>query len=116
MEHNSKRPRIRHAEKDRKFSSCKFADRVFHCVMEQLENIVEKYNWPTESLPNRKNIENENQSKNERQQSVLAAFLIHDNENDLLKCVSLGMGTKFLDNDVCTNGQRGMRNVLLPNN
>ena len=115
MEHNSKRPRIRHAEKDRKFSSCKFADRVFQCVIKQLENIVEKYNWPTESLPNRKNVETENESKSGRQQSVLAAFLIHDNENDLLKCVSLGMGTKFLDNDVCTNSQRGMHNEFLPN-
>ena len=115
MEHNSKRPRIRHAEKDRKFSSCKFADRVFHCVIERLEIIVENYNWPTELLPNRKNVENKNESNTERQQSVLAAFLIHDNESDDLKCVSLGMGTKFLDNDVCNNGQRGMRNVLLPN-
>ena len=115
MEHSCKRPRIRHAEKDRKFSSCKFADRVFHSVMVQLENIVEKYNWPTESLPYRKNVENESESKNERQQSVLAAFLIHDNKSDLLECVSLGMGTKFLDNDACTNNQRGMSNVLLPN-
>ena len=97
MESLPKKTRIRNAEKDRKFSTCKFADRVFHCVTEQLEHIIHQGYWPKEASPYKTNIDHEIDSKDEKQQTVLAAFLIHDAKADVLQCVSLAMGTKFLD-------------------
>merc|ERR1712061_361240 len=110
MEIPSKKARIRKAEKDRKFSTCQFADRVFHCVTKQLDQIVQKGHWPEEALPYRNIIGNDIESKLERQQAVLAGFLVYDKKIDLLECVSLGMGTKFIDGHL-TN-QTGKSDVV----
>ena len=70
---------------------------VFHCVTKQLDQIVQRGHWPEEALPYRNIIGNDIESKLERQQAVLAGFVVYDKKIDLLECVSLGMGTKFID-------------------
>ena len=107
METLSKKACIRNAEKDRKFSTCKFADRIFHCVTKQLDHIIQKDYWPKKASPYRKNIEHEIEPKDEKQQTVLAAFLIHNAKTDILQCVSLALGTKFLVGHL-TDSQIGM--------
>ena len=91
--------RLRSAEKNRKFSTCKFADRVFLCVTKKLDDIVAKGHWPEEAAPYR-GIHNRTdaKSRNKTPQTVLASFLIHNSKSDVLECVSVGMGTKFVDN------------------
>ena len=104
MELPTKQTRLRNAEKHRKFSTCKFADRIFLCATKKLEDIIAQGHWPEVASPC-KGIHNsfDSISKNERQQTVVAAFVIHDSKSDILECVSLGMGTKFVDYKRITN-------------
>ena len=94
--------RIRSAEKDRKFSTCKFADRVFDCATKKLHDVVTKGYWPEQAVPVQEQTGGMDAVINENKQTVLAAFMIYDSKLDILKCVSLGMGTKFIDQSSCT--------------
>ena len=89
---------LRHAEKNRKFSTCKFADRVFCCVTSKLDNITHKGYWPSEAVPSRgmKNKSILIGSQTFRQ-AVVAAFVLYNSSTDQMECISIGVGTKFLD-------------------
>ena len=108
MDVTCKKARLRHAEKDRKYSTCKFADRVFHCVTKQIDDIITKGYWPKEAAPYRlKNTGDKGSTVNKQgHQTVAAAFIIHNSKHDILKCISIGIGTKFIDksNTILHNG------------
>ena len=94
----TKKIRLRNAEKDRKYSTCQFADRVFFCATTKLDEIIAKGHWPREALPSRAIGETyEVKKRNEGHQTVVAAFIIHDSSSDNLECASLGVGTKFIE-------------------
>ena len=112
MEVIAKKARIRSAEKNRKFSSCAFADRVFLCATKKLEEIVSKGYWPQDAVPLREQtIDTEPLSMKDDKQTVLAAFMVHDSKTDVLKCVSLGMGTKFIDISQTSSGRGNNQNL-----
>jgi len=97
MEVVGKKAPIRSAEKDRKFSTCKFADRVFLCATKKLHDIITNGYWPKKAVPLQEETEGKNSMMTDNKQTVLAAFMVYDSKVDVLKCVSLGMGTKFID-------------------
>jgi hypothetical protein len=97
MEVVAKKARVRNAEKDRKYSTCKFADRVFLCVKKKLHDVIKKGYWPEQAAPLQEQTEVKDSMMKESKQTVLAAFMIYDSKVDVLTCVSLGMGTKFID-------------------
>ena len=100
----AKKIRLRNAEKDRKYSTCQFADRVFLCATTKLDDIIAKGHWPREALPSRAIGETYEVKKiNEGHQTVVAAFIIHNSSSDELECVSLGVGTKFIAETVGKN-------------
>ena len=87
---------LRNAEKDRKFSTCKFADRIFVSVKNKIDDIIKRGHWPETAIPFNQSPK-QYLSENESRQTVIAAFLIHNSKIDVLKCVSIGIGTKFVD-------------------
>ena len=98
MNVEAKKIRLRNAEKDRNYSTCQFADRVFFCATKKLDDIIAKGHWPLEAAPSRAVAEtNGAKKRNERHQTVVAAFIIHDSSSDNLECASWGGGTKFLE-------------------
>ena len=96
MDEPNKKKRIRNAEKNRKFSTCKFADRIFFCVTNKLDDIIKRGHWPEKAIPMNQSSK-KSANPNEGNQTVIAAFLIHDSKYDVLECVSLGIGTNFVD-------------------
>ena len=99
MEVTSKKARVRKAEKDRKFSSCKFADRIFLCVATKLDEIVKAGYWPQDAVTYRLNAAESTvpTTTNAGNQNVTAAVLLHDSQTDQLQCLSIGIGTKFIE-------------------
>ena len=97
MNIEAKKIRLRNAEKDRKYSTCQFADRVFSCATKKLDDIIAKGHWPREAAPSRAIGETYEAKRNERHQTVVAAFIIYYSSSDTLECASLGVGTKFLE-------------------
>ena len=95
----SKKARVRKAEKDRKFSSCKFADRIFLCVATKLDEIVKAGYWPQDAVTYRHNVADSMvpTTTNVGNQNVTAAILLHDSQTDQLRCLSIGIGTKFIE-------------------
>ena len=98
MSVTTQKRRLRNAEKHRKFSTCKFADRIYLCATKKLDDIVSKGYWPEAvSVGRGTDSIHDTTGTHESQQNVLAAFIIHNTNLDTLKCISLGMGTKFVD-------------------
>ena len=99
MEVTSKKAPVRKAEKDRKFSSCKFADRIFLCVATKLDEIVKAGYWPEDAVTYRLNAAESMvpTTTNPGNQNVTAAILLHDSLTDQLQCLSIGIGTKFIE-------------------
>ena len=95
----SKKARVRKAEKDRKFSSCKFADRIFLCVVTKLDEVVKAGYWPQDAVTYRLNAAGSivPTTTNTGNQNVTAAILLHDSQTDQLQCLSIGIGTKFIE-------------------
>ena len=77
---NSKTAKVRHAEKDRKYSTCAFADRVAIEVIDTYKTAVTTHQGQFEAP---------------KGQTVLAGFCQYDKANDSLICVSFGVGTKY---------------------
>ena len=78
----SKKARVRKAEKDRKFSSCKFADRIFFCVVTKLDEVVRAGYWPQDAVTYRLNAAGSivPTTTNTGNQNVTAAILLHDSQ------------------------------------
>ena len=95
----SKKARVRKAEKDRKFSTCKFADRIFLCVVTKLDEVVKAGYWPQDAVTFRLNAAGSivPTTTNTGNQNVTAAILLHDSQTDQLQCLSIGIGTKFIE-------------------
>ena len=77
---DSKTTKVRHAEKDRKYSTCAFADRVASKVIETYKTVLTT---------------NQSQIEAPKGQRVLAGFCQYDRAHDSLVCVSFGVGTKY---------------------
>lgn len=85
---NKKKPAIRHAEK-RRTSTCAFADRVANAALAVYRRVVLL-----------------RQSADPRQRHVptcVAAILVHQADTDTLHVVALGVGTKFLTQQILQN-------------
>ncbi|CAD7945349.1 unnamed protein product [Amoebophrya sp. A120] len=105
-------PALRHAEKERKFSTCSFADRVCNCVLScyrtQREDqelfpglLAPAAPWSSSSEATSELLLQS--SKAFLKQTCIAGFVLFDSEANEMRCVSFGVGTKFRKYDAPKN-------------